>query len=266
MLMLAMKSAGPKMTVSTRGDAAAMSSTAMRPRAFSICASIPIRPTSSPTVRSTWVTSRSSATTWSALWTLGSMRQSRLAPAPSTTSTTSRYVHSVVQSLTRTTRIRSPHPPSLRAATIVPRAAGFASGATASSRSRNTWSAGSVRALSIIFGLLPGTARQDRRGRRARATGSDMAADSTDLVRRWLGRSLRRGAARPYDEGDADEQEHGRGEDTGRRELPEPDRRDDGGAWHLEQDGERHDRRRRRLQHDVEDRVAEQLRPHRHRE
>ena len=46
MLMLAMKSAGPKMIVSTRGDAFAIASTSMRPRAFSICASMPIRPTS----------------------------------------------------------------------------------------------------------------------------------------------------------------------------------------------------------------------------
>ena len=43
-----MKSAGPKMIVSTRGDAAAMASTSTRPLAFSICASMPIRPTSRP--------------------------------------------------------------------------------------------------------------------------------------------------------------------------------------------------------------------------
>ncbi len=46
MLIEAMKSAGPKMIVSTRGDAVAIASTLIRPRAFSICASIPIRPTS----------------------------------------------------------------------------------------------------------------------------------------------------------------------------------------------------------------------------
>jgi len=38
MLMLAMKSAGPKMIVSTRGLAFAIASTASRPCAFSICA------------------------------------------------------------------------------------------------------------------------------------------------------------------------------------------------------------------------------------
>ena len=45
------------------------------------------------------------------------------------------------------------------------RASGLASGATASSMSRNTWSAGSPCALSIILGLEPGTARLERRGR-----------------------------------------------------------------------------------------------------
>ena len=46
MLIEAMKSAGPKMIVSTRGDAVAIASTLIRPSAFSICASIPIFPTS----------------------------------------------------------------------------------------------------------------------------------------------------------------------------------------------------------------------------
>ena len=48
---------------------------------------------------------------------------------------------------------------------MVLRAPGLASGAHASSRSRNTWSTGSVRALSMNFWLDPGTARQDRRVR-----------------------------------------------------------------------------------------------------
>jgi hypothetical protein len=90
MLIEAMKSAGPKMMVSTRGDAAAMASTLTRPRAFSICASMPMRPTSSPVVFSIWVSSMSSASTWLAVCTFGSMMQSRLAPAPSTTVMTSR--------------------------------------------------------------------------------------------------------------------------------------------------------------------------------
>src|SRR4051794_12582257 len=45
------------------------------------------------------------------------------------------------------------------------RASSFAPGATASSRSRNTWSAGSPCAFPSILVLEPGTARQDRRGR-----------------------------------------------------------------------------------------------------
>ncbi len=46
MLIDAMKSAGPKMIVSTRGDAVAIAFTFVRPSAFSICASMPILPTS----------------------------------------------------------------------------------------------------------------------------------------------------------------------------------------------------------------------------
>jgi hypothetical protein len=90
MLIDAMKSAGPKMMVSTRGEAPAMASTLTRPRAFSICASIPIPPAGRPIVFSICVSVRSSQAIWSALCTLGSMMQSRLGPAPSTTSTTSR--------------------------------------------------------------------------------------------------------------------------------------------------------------------------------
>ena len=60
MLIEAMKSAGPKMIVSTRGEAAAIASTLTRPAAFSICASMPIRPTSKPIVFSIWVSVRSS--------------------------------------------------------------------------------------------------------------------------------------------------------------------------------------------------------------
>ena len=50
MLIEAMKSAGPKMMVSSRGDEAAISSTFTRPLAFSIWASMPIRPASKPIV------------------------------------------------------------------------------------------------------------------------------------------------------------------------------------------------------------------------
>jgi hypothetical protein len=51
---------------SIRGEAAAIASTLTRPAAFSICASMPIRPTGRPAVFSTWVISRSSARTCSA--------------------------------------------------------------------------------------------------------------------------------------------------------------------------------------------------------
>jgi hypothetical protein len=90
MLIDAMKSAGPKMMVSTRGEAPAMASTLTSPRAFSIWASMPIPPTGRPSVFSIWVSVRSSHAIWSAPCTFGSITQSRLDPAPSTTSTTSR--------------------------------------------------------------------------------------------------------------------------------------------------------------------------------
>ncbi len=48
---------------------------------------------------------------------------------------------------------------------MILRPSAFAFGAHASSRSRNTASTSSERALSIIFGLDPGTARVLRRGR-----------------------------------------------------------------------------------------------------
>ncbi len=69
-----------------------MASTLTRPRAFSICVSMPIRwPTSKPIVfLLIWVSSRSSAVICAASCTFGSMRQSRFWPAPSTTVTTSR--------------------------------------------------------------------------------------------------------------------------------------------------------------------------------
>src|SRR5262245_47934810 len=68
--------------------------------------------------------------------------------------------------------MRFPQPPSFSAATMFLRAAGLTSGAVASSRSRNTWSAGRIFAFSRKRGLLPGTARHDRRGR----SGSVMVA------------------------------------------------------------------------------------------
>src|SRR3954452_15414393 len=178
MLIDAMKSAGPKMIVSTRGEACAIAFTLVRPSAFSICASMPIRPGSYPCTFSNWVSSRSSATTCSAVCTFGSMMQSRLAPAPPTTSITSAYVHSVVQSFTRTTRSLLPQPPSFSAATMFFRASTLAIGATESSRSRNTWSASSPFALARNRGIDPGVARHDRR---LRKTCSVVCAAIVDL-------------------------------------------------------------------------------------
>jgi hypothetical protein len=131
------------------------------------------------------VSRRSSATTCSALCTFGSMIASRFAPAPSTTSTTSRYVQCVVQSFTRTARIVDPHPPSFSAATTFLRASGFTSGAQASSRSRNAWSAPRPFAFDSIFTLEPGTARFERRGRSAREPGAVVCVVIVDVSSSW---------------------------------------------------------------------------------
>src|SRR3954451_4494038 len=72
----------------------------------------------------------------------------------------------VATSLTRTTRVGAVHSWPVSASTTFWRVASFfSSGATASSRSMNTMSAGSVAAFATIFGFEPGTARQDRRRR-----------------------------------------------------------------------------------------------------
>ena len=87
---LAMKSAGPKTSASSRAEAAAIASTAARPAASSICASIPMRPGGSPTDCSTWPSSRSSQAMSRGPVTLGSTITSTLWPACSTTPATSR--------------------------------------------------------------------------------------------------------------------------------------------------------------------------------
>src|SRR5688572_20991188 len=249
MLMLAMKSAGPKMIVSIRSLANAMSLTLISPCAVSICASMPIRPSSRPLAFSTCVSSRSSALTWAASCTFGSMIASRFAPAPPTTSSTSWNVHSVVQSLTRTVRILSPQPPSLRAATMFLRAPGLANGAHASSRSRKTWSAGRPLALSRNRGLLPGTARLERRDRSS-ATGppggwwggsvSDRRLTTSPGGRSGGGFDQRLRAAGADDECHSGDDERDPGQGQQRRHLAEQRQREQQRARHLQQDGEAH--------------------------
>src|SRR5437660_2299309 len=158
-------STGPRMIVSSRGDAAQISSTSMSPRAVSIWASMPMWWSGRPALASTWVSNRSRATISAAAWPLGSISSSRRSPALPTTSITSPYVHFVSHALTRTQRTLSPQSWFLTASTALARAASFSRGATESSRSMNTMSAGRAGALASIFSLDPGTDRQDRRGR-----------------------------------------------------------------------------------------------------
>ena len=77
------------MIVSSRGDAAQISSTLIRPWAVSIWASMPMWPMGRPAFFSTWVSSRSMATTSAGVCTFGSMTSSRRSPALPTTSMTS---------------------------------------------------------------------------------------------------------------------------------------------------------------------------------
>src|SRR5829696_3707428 len=262
MLIEAMKSAGPKMMVSIRGLAKAIWLTLMSPCAVSICASMPIRPTSRPLAFSIWVSSMSSALTCAASCTFGSMIASSSAPAPPTTSSTSWNVHSVVQSLTRTVRILSPQPPSLSAATMFLRAPGLASGATASSMSRKTWSASRPFAFSRKRGLLPGTARLERRDR----SSATVPPRSSSVVGY---RRVTTGLCGRLDEGlwpaGADHQRDA-GDDRGHagqrqqwRQLTEERERDEQRTRHLQEDGQADHRRAHRRQHQVEQRVAEDL-------
>src|SRR4051812_21736421 len=94
------------------------------------------------------------------------MMQSRSGPAFGTTYRRSRRHHGVGTALTRTTFVPASHSWSRSARTTRSRVSSvFSSGATASSRSRKTWSAGNVAAFASIFSLDPGTARHDRRRR-----------------------------------------------------------------------------------------------------
>src|SRR3954453_348225 len=190
--MDAAKSAGPKMIVSTRGEAAQISSTLMRPRVVSICASMPMWPTGRPAFCSTCVSSMSRAMTSAADCTFGSITSSRRSPALPTTSMTSPYVHLVSHALTRTQSTRSPQSRFLMASTTLARAASFSSGATESSRSRNVMSAGTEGPLARKRSLEPGTDRHDRRGRlRLRSDMPEMlGAPLRDLRNEVEGRQL----------------------------------------------------------------------------
>ncbi len=87
--MLAMKSAGPNTSDTSRGDAAAIASTAARPAASSIWASMPIAPGGRPATCSAWPSSTSSQQTAEGEVTFGSTSESTAPGAPSTTAITS---------------------------------------------------------------------------------------------------------------------------------------------------------------------------------
>ena len=97
-------SAGPSTSACTRGPAA-IASTLVSPAAFSICASMPIRPTGRPCVVSSWRQQQVERVNVGSVGHLGQHDDVEVrAGASTTTSMTSAWVHGVVQSLTRTPR------------------------------------------------------------------------------------------------------------------------------------------------------------------
>ena len=172
MLIHAMKSAGPKMIVSTRGDAVAIALTLDQARA---------RSRSAPRCRSADLVAHG-------LLDLGQQQVQRddlLGVCTFGSMIASRFAAGALDDLDDVAvgplggPVVDPHRPGSGRPSR-PRSArqrsscapGLASGAQASSRSRNTWSAGSVRALSMNFWLEPGTARHDAgTGRRYSSAG-----------------------------------------------------------------------------------------------
>src|SRR5688572_5612807 len=116
--------------------------------------------------------------------TFGTITRSTRWPAASTTSTRSRYANGVSTALMRTMRPRRPKSISWSARTTCSRAAGFSSGTTASSRSRQTASAALRAALAIISGCDPGTNSVERARRPVRLTGQPAAHD-VESERSW---------------------------------------------------------------------------------
>src|SRR5260221_3029378 len=113
--------------------------------------------------------------------TLVIMMVSRCSPAPSTTSMMSSKAYSVVRSLIRTQRVLPFQLSVFRPSMIFLRASRFWLGATASSRSRKTWSAFDSDAFWIIFSLEPGVESWTRRGRRGGRSGTSFSSGN-DLL------------------------------------------------------------------------------------
>ena len=118
------------------------------------------------------------------------MMVSRCSPAPSTTSMMSSKAYSVVRSLMRTQRVLPVQSSVFSASTIFLRASRFWLGATASSRSRKTWSAFDSRGLLHHLLAEPGVESWTRRARRGRSvmvfsSGDDLAgAQAGDVAPR----------------------------------------------------------------------------------
>ena len=161
---LADRSPKPRISASSRGDDAAISSTRASAALSSISASRPIRFFRWSLV-SSCVSNVSKNQMSRAAFGFGTIMTSSLSPAPSTTSMTSSCAQCVSAPLTRTARTFLPQSRLRNASTAFLRDASFCAGATASSRSRNTMSAVVAIAFSIIFGLEAGVESSDRLNR-----------------------------------------------------------------------------------------------------
>ena len=153
----------PNTRHSKRSEHAAISLTFIMPSTSSMRHSMPMRRLRL-SLRSNWSSMRCTNNTSAALFALVSMMVSSFSPAPATTSMMSSWHHCVSTSLMRTHRVRGRQSRALTASTTMRLADSLALGATASSKSRKTWSISKPAALAIIFSELPGTESWQRRG------------------------------------------------------------------------------------------------------
>src|SRR5919106_1025909 len=176
------RSPAPKINASRRSLARAISTALARPSASSISTSSAIR-RSSPSLASNWVRRTSYHQTSRAERAFGTMSTSSASRAPVTISITSPWHQGVSRPFTRTARTVRPQSSSVSADTAVARAPSLATGAHASSRSRNTRSAPDLAAFSHMRSLLAGLASSDRRARGAYMSDDARGPQGGDAVR-----------------------------------------------------------------------------------
>ncbi len=168
---LAMKSAGPKISAASLGEAVAICSTATRPAASSICASIAIWPERQARLPLDLAEQEVEPDHVRGSGDLG--QDDRVDPGSGPLDDLDHVlVGPLGQRVVDPDRAERRLPGAVRPSAVSASmtsvlAASLAAGATASSRSRISSSAARLLALARKRSLLPGTVRQDRRGRSA---------------------------------------------------------------------------------------------------